>query len=34
MPIAIRRGKILGDIAYEIARLEKLLADLKKLRRR
>lgn len=29
MPIAIRRGKILGDIAYEIARLEKLVADLK-----
>ena len=31
MPITVRQGKILGDIDYEIARLEKLTADLKKL---
>jgi hypothetical protein len=30
MPIAIRRGRILGDIGYEVERLEKLVADLKR----
>lgn len=30
MPITIRRGKILGDIDYEITRLERLVADLKR----
>lgn len=28
MPIAIYRNKVLGDVAYEITRLKKLVADL------
>jgi hypothetical protein len=31
MPITVRRGKVLGDIAYEIERLDRLSADLKRL---
>jgi hypothetical protein len=31
MPIAIDRGKVLGDVAYEIARLKHLLADLERI---
>ena len=31
MPITIRQGTILGDIAYEIARLEQLTSDLDRL---
>lgn len=31
MPITVRRGKVLGDITYEIERLDRLSADLKRL---
>jgi hypothetical protein len=30
MPIAIRGGKLLGDVAYEVARLKRLTADLER----
>jgi hypothetical protein len=31
MPITIHRGRILGDVAFQIARLEKLASDLDRL---